>query len=67
MGEIICSNCGYMNSHVYCHARLKCERCGQPITYCTSCNSPINPNQFLIWEVILRKTRQMKKEIAEGI
>lgn len=57
MGEIICRNCGYMNSHIYCHAKGKCEKCGNKITYCDSCNSYITNAERPLWELILNRGR----------
>lgn len=60
MGEIICPNCDYMNSHIYCHATGKCEKCGATITYCESCNCSISVVERPLWELILNAGRHGK-------
>lgn len=57
MGETICPNCDYMNSHIYCHATGKCERCGGEITYCDSCNCPITAEERPVWNYLMERLR----------
>jgi len=46
MGEVICSKCGYMNSHLTIHfGNNKCVKCDNTLTvYCKQCSMSVCPS-----------------------